>query len=1074
MSVRNLPWHNAAFLHERSPSAATDGAVEKKRWIDAFGSEEAVATVAGALGLTFDDLWARLGPGDRSAPVPSWVRDLQRRAEAGEADGAPSWLAEEVDVSLLRPAAALVRGSQHELHQRLSELTAGSRLAGLADALTAAWPQEEVIKALVRTMVLELNVARVEGRLRGDTPEDRYADYIRLLGEESLQRELWAEYPVLLRHIGDILTGWLDSRTEFAERLLADLDQLDTWCDGGLGDLVDVQFGAGDTHRRGRSVAVVSFTREKLVYKPRSLASDIAWEEVLGWFHRQNPECDLIAPRTLTGEDYGWSGFVDHRPCRSEAELRAFFWRTGALLALNYALCGVDVHHENLIAHGAYPVMIDMEALFHGALPTTGQLWSTPADDLMVDGVLRVGLLPSKLVVRNEGVAHALETSPVGVEGAQKTLIPVPVPQNTGTDEMRFVEQHVEMPGDTTSRAQLDGGVADPRKYASEVEAGFAWTHRAIAADKSGWSALLDRFANVGMRHIARATAYYTCLLEDSRHPDFLRDALDRDRFLARLAVTADGTQPWERLVPSEMRDLRRGDIPFFSSLPGSRDLVDSEGVTIPDVLDEAPIEAARRRLARLDENDLATQTMLIRRAFDSLEPASAPHAGLIGLALPDRPSAPEDSLSAAVRLGHSLCDTAVRQGDRLGWIGLNFIDEAIWQVGPTTMDLYSGMPGMGLFLSVAARLSDDPRLREYAELTAESLRTQALAAADRIAETPAPLLGEALREQADAGAFGVTGSMVYYLTHAGVLHRRADLVDAAERTLATLDQHIAHDTKYDVIMGGAGAILAALALHAVRPDSAAIRTAERAAEHLLLAAERTGQGTAWQTNLGPAPLTGMSHGASGIAYALARLHAVRPRPEYPRVVEEALRYERSTLDARQGNWPDLRYENMGGGNGCGLAWCHGAPGVGMSRLGILRTLDQADRTVSPLRTLAEEDLRTAERTTRAAHFGADGTSLHSLGNNGMCHGDLGNLEFLHLAARHRGDAAGVDRVQRGVSALLALGEDGWLTGQLSPESLPGLMYGRAGIGYNLLRLAFPDQVPSVLLLDPPAREADA
>lgn len=1072
--MRNLPWHNAAFLHEKSPSATADGAVEKKRWIDAFGSDETVATVARALGLTLDDFLARLGPGDSSAPVPSWVQDLQRRAEAGESDESPSWLAEDVGVSLLRPAAALVRGSQRELHQQPSELTAGSRLAGLADALSAAWPQEDVTKALVRTMVLELNVARVEGRLHGDTPEDRYADYIRLLDEDSVQQELWAEYPALLRHIGDILTGWVESRAEFAERLLADLDELDTWCDGGLGDLVDVQFGAGDTHRRGRSVAIVSFTHKKLVYKPRSLASDIAWEEVLSWFHGQSPECDLIAPRTLAGEGYGWSGFVDHQPCQSEAELRGFFWRTGALLALNYALCGVDVHHENLIAHGAYPVMVDMEALFHGALPTTGRLWSTPADDLMVDGVLRVGLLPSKLVVRNEGVAHALETSPVGVEGRQKTLIPVPVPQNTGTDEMRFVEQHVEMPGDTASRAQLDGGVVDPRKYASEVEAGFAWTHRAIAADKSSWSALLDRFAGVGMRHIARATAYYTCLLEDSRHPDFLRDALDRDRFLARLAITADGTQSWEKLVPSEMRDLRRGDIPFFSSLPGSRDLVDSEGVTIPDVLDEAPIDSARRRLARLDENDLGTQTMLIRRAFDSLEPASTPHTGLISLDLPDRPSAPDDSLSAAVRLAHSLCDTAIRQGERLGWIGLNFIDESMWQVGPTPMDLYSGMPGMGLFLSVAAQLSGDPRLLEYAELTADSLMRQALAAADQIADTPASLLSEALKEQADAGAFGVTGSMVYYLTQAGVLHQRADLLDAAERTLPTLDQHIAHDTKYDVIMGSAGAILAALALHAVRPDSAAVRTAERAAERLLLTAERTGEGMGWQTNLGPAPLTGMSHGASGIAYALARLHAVRPRPEYPQVVKQALLYERSTLDARQGNWPDLRYEDMGGGNGCGMAWCHGAPGVGMSRLGILRTVEQADEVTLSLRALAEEDLRTAERTTRAAHFSVDGTSLNSSGNNGMCHGDLGTLEFLHLAARRRRDDAGVHRVQRGVAALLGLGNDGWLTGQLSPESLPGLMYGRAGIGYNLLRLAYPDQVPSVLLLDPPSREADA
>ncbi|MCQ4208729.1 type 2 lanthipeptide synthetase LanM family protein [Streptomyces longispororuber] len=1041
-----------------------------KRWLDVFGSEESVATLVGALGFGLDDFQARLGPGAGSIPVPSWVRDLRRRTEAGEPDESLSCLAKGLDTSLVAPAAALIHGSQRELHRRLSELTADSRIAGIADVLCAAWPEQDINAAVVRTMVLELNVARVEGRLHGDTPEDRFADFVRQLGEDSAQSELWAEYSVLLRHLGDILTGWVESRAEFAERLLADVDELDTWCDGGLGDLVDVQFGAGDTHRRGRSVAIVTFTRQKLVYKPRSLASDVAWGEVLSWFHGQGPDYDLVAPRTLAGEDYGWSGFVDHQSCRSDAEVRGFFWRTGALLALNYALCGVDVHHENVIAHGAYPVMVDMEALFHGALPTAGGFWSTPADDLMVDGVLRVGLLPSKLIVRNEGVAHAVETSPVGVEGQQKTLIPVPVPQKAGTDEMRFVEQHVEMPGDTTSRAELNGEVVDARGYASEVEAGFVWTHRAIAQDKSSWSSVLDRFADVEMRHIVRATAYYQCLLEDSKHPDFLRDALDRDRFLARLALTADGTQSWEQLVPSELRDLRRGDVPFFSSLPGSRDLVDSEGITISDVLDEPPIEVARRRLARLDENDLDTQVMLIRRAFDSLEPASTPHTGLVTLDLPDRLTAPEDSLAAAVQLAHSLCDAAIKDGERLGWIGLNFIDEAIWQVGPTTTDLYSGTPGMGLFLSAAARLSGDPRLLEYAELTAGSLHRQAIAFVEQMEDAPAPLLREALTEHADAGAFGVTGSMVYYLTHAAVLHARDDLLDAAERTLTSLDRHIAYDVSYDIISGSAGAILAALALHAVRPQSAALRTAELAAERLLRAAGPTGEGIGWQTRLGPVPLTGMSHGASGIAYALARLHAVRPRPEYPQIIEQVLRYERSTLDAGLGNWPDLRYEEMGGGGGYGMAWCHGAPGVGMSRLGILCSLGRADDATPSLRALADEDLRIAERTARMVHFGSDG-AFQSCGNNSICHGDLGNLEFLHLAARHRGDDDGAHRVQRGVAALLELGKDGWLTGQLTPEALPGLMYGRAGVGYNLLRLAYPDQVPSVLLLDPPSRQ---
>lgn len=229
----------------------------------------------------------------------------------------------------------------------------------------------------------------------------------------------------------------------------------------------------------------------------------------------------------------------------------------------------------------------------------------------MADGVLSVGLLPPKPVVHDKGNARAPETGPVGVERGRKAIVPVPED-------------------------------IDPCGHAADLEAGFAWTYRAIAKDRAGWTALLDRFADVELRHIPRATAYYSGLLEDSRHPDVLRDALDRDRLLARLALGADGSRPWERLVPSELRDLRRGDMPCFAWTPGSRDLVDGDGVRIPDCPEEAPIEAARRRLAGFGEEDLATRTMLIKRAFEALPHATATHRGAVRLPLSDRAPAPE------------------------------------------------------------------------------------------------------------------------------------------------------------------------------------------------------------------------------------------------------------------------------------------------------------------------------------------------------------------------------------------------------------------------------------------------
>ncbi|HEY4590506.1 MAG TPA: lanthionine synthetase LanC family protein, partial [Thermoanaerobaculia bacterium] len=89
--------------------------------------------------------------------------------------------------------------------------------------------------------------------------------------------------------------------------------------------------------------------------------------------------------------------------------------------------------------------------------------------------------------------------------------------------------------------------------------------------------------------------------------------------------------------------------------------------------------------------------------------------------------------------------------------------------------------------------------------------------------------------------------------------------------------------------------------------------------------------------------------------------------------------------------------------------------------------------------------------------------------NHCLCHGDLGNLDFLLQAREALGDPgldAATDRQARAILAGIA--RDGWLCGTRGSVESPGLMNGIAGIGYGLLRLADPARVPSVLALAPP------
>ena len=81
--------------------------------------------------------------------------------------------------------------------------------------------------------------------------------------------------------------------------------------------------------------------------------------------------------------------------------------------------------------------------------------------------------------------------------------------------------------------------------------------------------------------------------------------------------------------------------------------------------------------------------------------------------------------------------------------------------------------------------------------------------------------------------------------------------------------------------------------------------------------------------------------------------------------------------------------------------------------------------------------------------------------NHCLGHGELGNLELLARA----GVAGALNR--RAGTVLDQLETTGPRCGTPGGIPTPGLLVGLAGIGHGLLRLAFPQRVPSVLLLEP-------
>jgi lantibiotic modifying enzyme len=131
-------------------------------------------------------------------------------------------------------------------------------------------------------------------------------------------------------------------------------------------------------------------------------------------------------------------------------------------------------------------------------------------------------------------------------------------------------------------------------------------------------------------------------------------------------------------------------------------------------------------------------------------------------------------------------------------------------------------------------------------------------------------------------------------------------------------------------------------------------------------------------------------------------------------------------------------------------SWCHGAPGIGLARLGILTAEDDPG---------VESEWAAAIETTGVADI---------LPVDNLCCGNLGVCDILLTSAfgRNRPDlhASALKRASLVVHRAGEAGSFLLFAGVKESAFNPGFFQGTAGIGYELLRLARPTVLPSVLL----------
>src|SRR6185503_17437374 len=186
---------------------------------------------------------------------------------------------------------------------------------------------------------------------------------------------------------------------------------------------------------------------------------------------------------------------------------------------------------------------------------------------------------------------------------------------------------------------------------------------------------------------------------------------------------------------------------------------------------------------------------------------------------------------------------------------------------------------------------------------------------------------------------------LIYCLTHAASLWSEPVLLDQAEQSIGFLNESIEEDRHFDILAGAAGYLCVLESFYRSRPSPAALEGITRCADHLVRNAEQMTRGKAWPLfgGMASAPLTGFSHGASGISYSLLMAFARTGDERYRETALDAIEYERSQFVSSEGNWRDLRTlpNTADIDDRFMVAWCHGAPGIGLARMHAMPFIDE-------------------------------------------------------------------------------------------------------------------------------------
>lgn len=746
-----------------------------------------------------------------------------------------------------------------------------------------------------RCLISDMHEKKDAGQLNGHSSAEEYDDYVsKYLLNERECREFLKKYPVMTDLLIRKISDYINYVNEILQHFYQDRETIskEFHIEQNAMEITKISFNQDEEHFPGRMVAQISLKGgERIYYKPHSLLLTEQYQKIENWLW-EKMELEKSKHLVVSGDDYGLEQEVAEAECKCTKEIKEFYYRCGAECCLTYVLGMTDIHMDNVIAHGKYPVIIDTEFMFDRRIEAGIQ--GKNLQQNLKDTVIHTGFVPNGM-----GTMH-MNVSVLNTCDEQRLTVKMPMVINKGTSEMN-ISYHYPKLSHKKNMPIYEGKYVSFENYVDEFISGFRKAYDCIKADLEVLAGMCQPIMKKKVRYLFRNTQEYYMYITSFNFPELMRNQAKRQLSLWHMNRGLHCNEAYRvKILTYEMQCVYDGIVPIFYA--DRKNLLMGNGEHIENYFEKDNEQQLKLRVEKLSDWDKDFQTKVIQSELLMYAKKKENWDGQLGQIQP------KIGELTSERIAKWVFNAAVLAGEKMEWTSIIYGKDGWTKAGKADIYLYNGLSGIVLFFEVMWQKENENLYHSVVE----QLKKQLFEYTDTLIQDGSSHQNDRMGLFDGEASVAFTYCIMYKLTL-----EESYMVYAKKQCRFVLnnDQQMVDD---DLIQGRAGIIILMLLMYNTTQDKMYLDTAQKVGIDLVKSVQSKHC------------LAGMAHGYSGMAVAMALLGKYTGEENYKEIVLELCRKEDQLFDYSMNNWLDIRDGKEHPRNT--VAWCHGSAGILLAR----------------------------------------------------------------------------------------------------------------------------------------------